>query len=182
MAQPFDFWSSRSGLILATIGAAVGLGSIWKFPYEVGANGGAAFVFFYLVGLVLIVFPLMLVEFAIGRRGRADAAQAIATVAAAAGASRHWALCGLLGVATAVIILSYYSVIGGWAIAYAVDTALRGLPGTDVRLVQARFDALLTAPLRMTAYHFIYMEHSLSLWRAAFPVALRRPARYSCRY
>src|SRR5215471_13950216 len=119
MAQPSDFWSSRTGFILATIGAAVGLGSIWKFPYEVGANGGA-FVLFYLVGLILIVFPLMLVEFAIGRRGRADAAQAIKAVATAAGASRHWALCGLLGVTAAFLILTYYSVIGGWAIAYAV--------------------------------------------------------------
>jgi NSS family neurotransmitter:Na+ symporter len=80
MSKPKDFWSGSTGFILATIGAAVGLGSIWKFPYEVGANGGGAFVFFYLVGVVLIVFPLMLVEFAIGRRGRADAAYAIANV------------------------------------------------------------------------------------------------------
>ena len=75
MSKPQDFWSSPTGFILATIGAAVGLGSIWKFPYEVGANGGGAFVLFYLLGLVLIVFPLMLVEFAIGRRGRSDAAE-----------------------------------------------------------------------------------------------------------
>jgi NSS family neurotransmitter:Na+ symporter len=157
MAQPRDFWSSRTGFVVATVGAAVGLGSIWKFPYEVGANGGGAFVFFYLVGLALIVFPLMLVEFAIGRRGRGDAAQAIAAVAASAGASRYWSLCGLLGVAAAFIILTYYSVIGGWAISYVVDTALRGLPGTDVGAVQARFDTLLAAPLTMTAYHSAYL-------------------------
>jgi len=99
----------------------------------------------------------MLVEFAIGRRGRADAAYAIIAVAAAAGASRRWGLCGLLGVAAAFIILSYYSVIGGWAIAYAVNTALQGLGGADVRAVQARFDALLAAPLTMTAYHLVFM-------------------------
>jgi hypothetical protein len=149
MAQSRDFWSGRTGFVLATIGAAVGLGSIWKFPYEVGANGGGAFLLLYLAGLALIVFPLMLVEFAIGRRGRADAAYAIIAVAAAAGASRRWGLCGPLGVAAAFIILSYYSVIGGWAIAYAVDTALQGLGGADVRTVQARFDALLAAPLTM---------------------------------
>jgi len=157
MAQSRDFWSGRTGFVLATIGAAVGLGSIWKFPYEVGANGGGAFLLLYLAGLALIVFPLMLVEFAIGRRGRADAAYAIITVAAAAGASRRWGLCGLLGVAAAFIILSYYSVIGGWAIAYAVNTALQGLGGADVRAVQARFDALLAAPLTMTAYHLVFM-------------------------
>src|ERR1700675_1741778 len=88
MAQSPEAWSGRTGFILATIGAAVGLGSIWKFPYEVGANGGGTFVLFYLIWLILIVFPLMLVEFAIGRRGRADAAHAIAAVAATAGASR----------------------------------------------------------------------------------------------
>jgi len=157
MAQSRDFWSGRTGFVLATIGAAVGLGSIWKFPYEVGANGGGAFLLLYLAGLALIVFPLMLVEFTIGRRGRADAAYAIIAVAAAAGASRRWGLCGLLGVAAAFIILSYYSVIGGWAIAYAVNTALQGLGGADVRAVQARFDALLAAPLTMTAYHLVFM-------------------------
>jgi NSS family neurotransmitter:Na+ symporter len=157
MAQPRDFWSGRTGFVLATIGAALGLGSIWKFPYEVGANGGGAFVLFYLVGLTLFVFPLMLVEFTIGRRGRADAARAIAAVAAAAGASRHWALFGLLGVAASFLVLSFYSVIGGWAIAYTVDTALRGLAGIDARAVQARFDALLAAPVRMAGYHLVFM-------------------------
>ena len=153
MSKPKDFWSGPTGFILATIGAAVGLGSIWKFPYEVGANGGGAFVFFYLVGVVLIVFPLMLVEFAVGRRGRADAACAIANVATDIGASRLWALCGLLGVAAAFIILSFYSVIGGWAIGYAVDTTLHGLAGADVRAVQMRFDEFLAAPMKMVAYH-----------------------------
>jgi len=112
---------------------------------------------FYLIGMLLIVFPLMLVEFAIGRRGRADAMYAIAAVAASAGASRYWALCGLLGVSGAFIILSFYSVIGGWAISYAVDTALHGLGDTSARSAQARFDALLASPLAMAIYHLIFM-------------------------
>jgi NSS family neurotransmitter:Na+ symporter len=157
MSKPQDFWSSPTGFTLATIGAAVGLGSIWKFPYEAGANGGGAFLLFYLLGLGLIVFPLMLVEFAIGRRGRSDAANAIANVASDVGASRRWALVGLIGVAAAFIILSFYSVIGGWAIAYAVDTAVRGLAGLDARAAQLRFDDLMAAPLTMAAYHLVYM-------------------------
>jgi len=157
MTKPQDFWSGPTGFILATIGAAVGLGSIWKFPYEVGANGGGAFVLFYLVGIALIVFPLMLVEFAIGRRGRADASYAIAKVASGVGASHLWALCGLLGVAAAFIILSFYSVIGGWAIGYAVDTTWHGLAGADARTAQIRFDDFLASPLKMAAYHSIYM-------------------------
>jgi NSS family neurotransmitter:Na+ symporter len=157
MSKPQDFWSSPTGFTLATIGAAVGLGSIWKFPYEVGANGGGAFVLFYLLGLGLIVFPLILVEFAIGRRGRSDAASAIANVASVVGASRLWALVGLMGIVAAFLILSFYSVIGGWAIAYAAHTGVRGLAGLDARAAQLRFDALMAAPLTMAAYHLVYM-------------------------
>ena len=69
MSARAETWSGRTGFILAAIGSAVGLGSIWKFPYEVGANGGAAFVLFYLAGLALVVVPLLFAEFAIGRRG-----------------------------------------------------------------------------------------------------------------
>jgi NSS family neurotransmitter:Na+ symporter len=152
-----ESWSGRTGFILATIGSAVGLGSIWKFPYEVGANGGTAFVFFYLAGLVLIVVPLMFAEFAIGRRGRGDAAASIRAVAAEHGAGRGWALAGLLGIITGFIILSFYSVIGGWTIAYALETLIHGLPPAEPEAVQARFDALLGSPLRLTIFHAVFM-------------------------
>ena len=69
-----DGWASRSGFLLATIGSAIGIGSIWKFPYEVGANGGGAFVVVYALGLALVVVPLLLAEFALGRRGGAAGA------------------------------------------------------------------------------------------------------------
>jgi neurotransmitter:Na+ symporter, NSS family len=150
-------WSSRAGFVFATMGSAIGLGSIWKFPYEVGTNGGGGFVVFYLLGLGLIVFPLMLVEFAIGRRGRSHAVGSIAAVATASGASRFWAVIGLVGVVGAIVILSFYSVIGGWALAYVVDTIRDGLPGASAPAVQDRFDALLAAPLRMTVYHTLFM-------------------------
>jgi NSS family neurotransmitter:Na+ symporter len=154
---PRDVWSGRLGFILANIGAAVGLGSIWKFPYEVGVNGGSTFVLFYLLGLALIVVPLMLAEFAIGRRGGADAAGSLAAVAASVGASRHWAWVGMLGVATGFLILSYYSVIGGWTIAYAIDTVRLGLPAPDAGLVGERFAALLASPVAMALYHAAFM-------------------------
>jgi NSS family neurotransmitter:Na+ symporter len=157
MDQPRERWSGRVGFILATIGSAVGIGSIWKFPYEVGANGGTAFVLFYVAGLVLIVIPLMFAEFAIGRRGRGDAATSIAAVAAAYGAGRGWALAGLLAVVTTFLVLSFYSVIGGWTIAYAVEMALRGLAGSDPLAVQERYDTLLASPLRLAAYHAVFM-------------------------
>jgi neurotransmitter:Na+ symporter, NSS family len=157
MNQPRDTWSGRTGFILATIGSAVGLGSIWKFPYEVGSNGGSAFLLFYLAGLVIIVAPLMFAEFAIGRRGGSDATRSMEKVAADCGAGRGWALVGLLGVITGVLVLSFYSVIGGWTIAYAVETALSGLAGTDAQAVQGRYQALLASPSRLIACHAIFM-------------------------
>jgi NSS family neurotransmitter:Na+ symporter len=155
-----ETWSGRAGFVLAAIGGAVGLGSIWKFPYEVGANGGAAFVLFYVGGLVLAVVPLMLAEFAIGRRGAADAAGSLAAVARAHGASARWAWVGVTGIVAGLLILSFYSVIGGWTIAYAVETALEGLAGTEADAVRARFDALLGSPLRLAAYHALFMAAS----------------------
>ena len=150
-------WSSRAGFIFAAMGSAIGLCSIWKFPYEAGTNGGGGFVIFYLLGLGLIVFPLMLVEFAIGRRGRSHAVGSITAVAIASGASRLWAVIGVVGVVGAVLILSFYSVIGGWALAYVVDTIRDGLPGISAPAIQARFDALLESSLRMTVYHTLFM-------------------------
>ena len=157
MAAVAEAWSGRLGFILATIGSAVGIGSVWKFPYEVGANGGGVFLLFYLAGLVLVVVPLMLAEFALGRRGQGDAAASIAVVAREAGASRRWAWAGGLGVVTGFLILSFYSVIGGWTIGYAADTLLQGLPGRDPRAVAARFDAFLAAPAAMAGWHAIFM-------------------------
>jgi NSS family neurotransmitter:Na+ symporter len=157
MPAEHERWSGRAGLILATVGSAVGLGSIWKFPYEVGANGGSGFVLFYLLGLALVVVPLMLAEFALGRRGRGDPATSIRAVALAQGAPPAWAITGYAGVITGFAILSFYSVIGGWTIAYAVQTTLEGLAGAASAAVQARFDALLASPLRMTGYHALFM-------------------------
>lgn len=157
MPDRSEYWSSRAGFIFAAMGSAIGLGSIWKFPYEVGTNGGGGFVFFYLLGLLLIVFPLMLVEFAIGRRGRSNAVTSIAAVALESGGSRVWATAGILGIVAAVLILSFYSVIGGWALAYVVDTIRHGLAADAANLVQARYDTLLASPVRMTIYHTIFM-------------------------
>lgn len=157
MGAPQEAWSGRIGFILATIGSAVGIGSIWKFPYELGANGGGVFLLFYLGGLVLVVVPLMLAEFALGRAGRGDAVSSIVVLARQAGASHRWAWAGGLGVLTGFLILSFYSVIGGWTIGYAADTFTGGLPGGDPQAVRDRFDAFLASPWRLLAWHALFM-------------------------
>jgi NSS family neurotransmitter:Na+ symporter len=158
-----EFWSGRAGFILAAVASAVGLGSIWKFPYEVGANGGAAFVLFYIAGLAAAVVPLLFAEFAIGRRGAGDAVASVETLAVAYGTARAWRWAPLLGVAAGTLILSFYSVIGGWTLAYAVHTVLGGLPGSTAHEVQARYDALLASPGRMAAYHAVFLSISAAL-------------------
>lgn len=149
-------WKTRSGFILATIGSAVGIGSIWKFPYEVGANGGGAFVLVYLLGLALVVVPMMLAEFAIGRRGRADAATSIEVAAISESVSPRWRVVGVLGAVTSFLILSFYAVIGGWAVFYASDTLLQGLPD-DPAGVRDQFDGLLGSPARMAAFQAVFL-------------------------
>jgi NSS family neurotransmitter:Na+ symporter len=149
-------WTSRSGFVLATIGSAIGIGSIWKFPYEVGANGGGAFVLVYLAGLALVVVPMMLAEFAIGRRGRADAATSIEVTALSESASPRWRMVGVFGAITAFLILSYYAVIGGWSVAYAADTLLHGLPEGTIA-VRDRFNDLLQSPGRMAAFQGAFL-------------------------
>ena len=157
MQEKRELWSGRIGFILSTIGSAIGLGSIWKFPYEVGTNGGGAFIFFYLLGLALVVFPLMLVEFAVGRRGQSDAIGSIAAIARESGASKSWYLVGALGIITSFLILSFYSVIGGWSLNYVVETARFGLSADTAAAAQARFDSMLASPWVMASYHAAFM-------------------------
>jgi neurotransmitter:Na+ symporter, NSS family len=112
MAQRGNF-SSKAGFIAAAAGSAVGLGNIWKFPYEAGENGGAAFLMIYMVSVLLIGFPLIVAEIAMGRKGQTDA---IGTYKKLGG--KNWGFAGLLGVICAILFLSFYNVVAGWSFGY----------------------------------------------------------------
>ncbi|MEX1107733.1 MAG: sodium-dependent transporter, partial [Dongiaceae bacterium] len=140
-------WGSRTGFILATIGSAVGLGSVWKFPYEVGENGGAGFLLFYLLGLVLVVAPLLLAEFVVGRRGQADAATSVARVAAAAGANPRWHWIAWLGILAGFLLLSYYAVIAGMTLAYTGSALWTGFDGFDAVATQQLYGTVVGDPI-----------------------------------
>ena len=101
-------WTSKLGFVLATAGAAVGLGNLWKFPYLMGANGGFSFLIAYLVFILILGVPVMIMEMALGRKTRHDPVQAYQDV------HPHAKIVGVFGVLAAFFILSYYSVIGGW--------------------------------------------------------------------
>lgn len=111
-------WSSTMGFILAGIGSAVGIGNVWRFPYIVGANGGGAFLIPYLISLFLFGLPLMVLEFAIGRHTGAS------VVAAFRSLQRRFSTAGLAIIVIVSLLLSYYLVITGWVLAYALSFAL----------------------------------------------------------
>ncbi|MGD8483742.1 MAG: sodium-dependent transporter [Thioalkalispiraceae bacterium] len=115
-------WSTRWAFILAATGSAVGLGNIWKFPYITGENGGGAFVLIYLVCIAIIGVPIMMAEIMLGRRGRQSPMNSMHTLALEAGHNPHWKWLGWMGIVAGFLILSYYSVIAGWAIAYVFYT------------------------------------------------------------
>ena len=150
-------WSGRTAFFLATVGSAVGLGSIWKFPYMVGENGGAAFLLLYVAGLALAVLPLMVAEFVVGRAGQGSAVGSILAVARKTGASKLWALIGAWGVAAGVLILSFYSVFGGWTIGFAADAVMGGAVAKDGAAAGAAFGAFLADPARLIWLHAIFM-------------------------
>ncbi|MDR0363600.1 MAG: sodium-dependent transporter [Bacteroidales bacterium] len=109
-----DGFGSRLGALMALVGSAVGLGNLWKFPYMAGKYGGAAFIIVYIGFMFIFCLPLMLSEFIIGRRSQSNAVGAFKKLAP----STPWFLTGVVGVLTAFLILSFYSVVGGWTIKY----------------------------------------------------------------
>lgn len=123
MSGQREQWTSGAGFVLATIGAAVGLGNIWRFSYVAGENGGGAFLLVYAICVVLIGAPIVIAELALGRSGGGDAVTAFETPAGPA----LWRRAGWIGVAGSVAILSYYSVIAGWALKYFVGGATGAL-------------------------------------------------------
>lgn len=115
-------WSSQLGFVLAAAGSAVGLGNIWRFPYSAGENGGAAFVLVYLLCVLMLGFPVMLLEISIGRRTEKNPVGAIRSIHSGGA----WTSVGYLALITGVGILSFYAVIAGQVLAEMVDAA-RGL-------------------------------------------------------
>ena len=138
-------FSSSFGVLAATLGSAVGLGNIWKFPSLTGTNGGAGFLLVYLLATLLIGLPVMVAEMAMGRQARANPITALRTLAPR---RQPWWLIGVAGMAAAFLILSFYSAVVAWVFAYVVK-ALRGsLLSSDPAITQATFDALISDPVQ----------------------------------
>ena len=153
-------WSSGLTFILASVGAAVGLGNIWKFPFVVGVSGGGAFVLVYLGCVVFVAVPILITELWLGRKGGASPPIAMSNVAVGAGRSKAWVLVGYLGMLVGYLIATYYSVIAGWTLAY-IFKAGNDFGGAGPAEVGQQFDALLADPVTLTLWHTVFMVLAL---------------------
>ena len=150
-------WSSRFAFILAATGSAVGLGNIWKFPYITGENGGGAFVIIYLICILVIGIPIMIAETMIGRRGRQSPINTMQTLAKEAGADRNWHFLGWMGVIAGFLILSYYSVIAGWAASYVIKAITGSFSNGNATQIKILFDDFIASPLQLIFWHSLFM-------------------------
>ncbi|MDC0661159.1 sodium-dependent transporter [Marinobacter sp. SS21] len=150
-------WSSRLAFILAATGSAVGLGNVWKFPYITGENGGGAFVLVYLVCIAIIGIPIMMAEVLIGRSGRHNPIASMRLMAERNRRSPWWRISAFIGVIAAFVILSFYSVIGGWAASYVGHAALGDFTGQDADTVGKIFGDLLASPSKLLLWHSVFM-------------------------
>ena len=162
-ASIHGFWKSRWLFILAATGSAVGLGNIWKFPYITGENGGGAFVLVYLLCICIIGIPVMIAEVSLGRMGRQSPINTMKALAKSSNASPLWAIIGWMGALAGFLILSFYSVIAGWALSYTVDMA-----GGDFVKITAEesgniFGALLASPAQLTIWHTVFMVLTMAI-------------------
>ncbi|MBY6198287.1 sodium-dependent transporter [Vibrio hangzhouensis] len=146
---PRDNWGSKLGFVMAAAGSAVGLGNIWKFPYTAGENGGGAFIVIYLAFVIFIGFSVMLTEFAVGRKtGRA-------AVGAFKSTDGRWTFVGVIGVLSGLLIMGFYPVVGGWALAYVqkVSTGLLSNP----EAIGDSFGGFITNPIQPLMWMGIYL-------------------------
>ncbi|WP_168015280.1 sodium-dependent transporter [Halomonas salinarum] len=150
-------WSSKLTFILAATGSAVGLGNIWKFPYMVGESGGAAFVLVYLLCIALIGLPILVAEWLVGRRGQENPINSMAELARSSGRSKGWVMVGISGVLGAFLILSFYSVIGGWSLSYTLSSVTGGFTGQDADAIGGLFNGMLGSPGQLLLWHSVFM-------------------------
>lgn len=148
-----DQWASKLGFILATAGSAIGLGAIWKFPYIAGKSGGGAFLLIFLIFTIFIGLPILLAEFVIGRGSQKDAVSAYRFFAP----NSKWHSIGILGIITCFILLSFYSVVGGWILLYIVETVLGNMSNLSEAAYGEVFNSFIANPFYVIISQLIFM-------------------------
>ena len=164
MSDNRSTWTSRIGFILASAGAAIGLGAIWKFPYLAGTNGGSVFMFPYIVLSFTIGLVLLIAEVGLGRTGKGCIVTAYRAIA-----GKNWTIWGYLGVLTGFMVLCFYSTIGGWTLSYLIDSAVgRGLVSNQDEL-SALFGGLVSDPVKSLGFQALFLF--LTGWVVAYEIS-----------
>ncbi|GHE21395.1 sodium-dependent transporter [Halomonas urumqiensis] len=155
-----NVWTHKGTFLLAAVGSAVGLGNLWRFPYLTGENGGGAFILIYALTIFAVGIPILIAETMLGRASRRSPIMGMRFLTRCHNTSRAWESIGWLGAASAFMILSFYSVIAGWAIHYTWQMLTGSLVGADAEMIGEGFDALLAAPGLLTFYHTLFIVAS----------------------
>lgn len=171
-------WSGRLAFILAATGSAVGLGNIWKFPYITGDNGGGAFVLVYLICIALVGIPVMMAEILIGRRGRLSPINTMAHLSSEEHRHGIWRGLGWMGAIAGLLILSYYSVIAGWAMAYVMRMASGVFVGATADGANSIFVSLVSDPERLLAWHSLFMVATMIVVARGVQHGLEKTVRF----
>lgn len=150
-------WSSSLAFVTVATGAAVGLGSIWKIPYEIGRQGGGAFVLLYLFFVFALGIPLMLAEMSIGILGRDDPISALKQLSKKYHALSAWVWLGRLSLITLICILSFYCVVAGWDFDYLIWVISGKFDQPSVPVIKQHWFDLMASPLKLTVYHSIFL-------------------------
>lgn len=167
-------WSSRFGFILAAAGSAIGLGAIWKFPYVAGMNGGGAFLFIFLLFTLILGLPLLLAEFVIGRSTQTNAVSAYKMIAP----DTKWYFLGYLGMGTSFLLLSFYSVIGGWIIYYLLKTLTGTLNDLTPEQYNVVFANAISNPFVSISAHFLFMLTTIFVVSKGVQKGIERASRF----
>ena len=146
-------FGSKIGAILAAAGSAVGLGNIWRFPYEAGNHGGAAFILVYLACVFILGMPIMIAEFTVGRRAKASTGKAFGILAP----GTQWKWLGRLGVLSGLLILGYYSVVAGWTLEYIITSLSNGFAGKGPEDYVAIFQNFSQDPVRPVVWCLVFL-------------------------
>ena len=145
-------FATRLGAILAAAGSAVGLGNIWRFPCETGANGGAAFILVYIFCIVFITVPVLIAELAAGRESRTNVYDAFRTLPKKTILGRHgrivWTFVGAMCVLAGFLVFSYYSVVAGWTLQYTIEAGIDSFAGKTSAQFAADFNTFISDPVR----------------------------------
>ena len=152
-----ELWSSRFAFLLGTAGAAVGLGNLWRFPFIAGENGGGAFIFVYLLFVLLLGVPIMIAEMMIGRHGGASPVKTMGKIVADYSLNRAWIGIGWLSILIPLVGLSFYSVVGGWSISYLIKALTATFAGFDAAQSEAAFEALQASPVQLLFFHSVFL-------------------------